>query len=142
MVIALVHKCLNVKFSVEIFLCKTCQLEMILYASFQKYHLHIFFFGFSINDKPFTISFVYNIFRPPNFKCTNMKCHKHESSCTSYCNVSCTLFSLFELHTLSTLLYVVNAMSNFTYFSLQTISIVFFFLVGFNVNKNIMLLVI
>jgi hypothetical protein len=38
---ALVHKCLNLQFPMEIFLYKTCQLEIILYASFQKCGLHI-----------------------------------------------------------------------------------------------------
>jgi hypothetical protein len=107
-------------------------------------------FGFSINDKPFTISFVGRSFRPPNFKCQNLKFHSPESSRTSYWNATCifallspflilcVLFYLLELCALS----AVNAMSNYGSFSLPTNSTMFFFLVGFNVNGNILLLVI
>jgi hypothetical protein len=52
--------------------------------------------------------------------------------------VSRELFSSLELCALS----AINVVSNYTFFPLPTTSVVFLFLVGFNVNGNIMLLVI
>jgi hypothetical protein len=106
--------------------------------------------GFSINNKPFTIYFVRSSFKPPKFKCPNIKCYNQELSCISDWNVAFistpfspfliprALFSSLELHTL----YVVNEMPNCTLFLLPTDNVVFFFLVGFNVSQKIMLLVI
>jgi hypothetical protein len=117
---------------------------------FPKMQLSYILYVFLINEKPFTMSFVCSSFRPPKFKCPNMKFHSQESSCTSDWNVSCifapfspflilcALFYSLELHALS----VVNAMSNCAPFSLPIACVVFLFLVGFNVNGNILLLVI
>ena len=106
--------------------------------------------SFSINCKPFTISFVCSGFKPPKLKCPNLKCHNQESSCILDWNVPFisipfylflilhTLFSSLELHTLST----INAVYDCASYALPTNRIVFFFLVGFYVKGNIFLLVI
>jgi len=87
-------------------------------------------FCFSINGKPFTISFVSNNFNPPKFKFQNMKFRSHESSCTSDWNVSYNLvplssffltlhgltFPSLQLRTLPCFLSSLNAMSDCAYF--------------------------
>ena len=107
-------------------------------------------YGFSISGKSFTIYFVCSSFIPPNFICTHMKFHIQESFFVSNWNVAFisvpfspfliphTLFYSLELRTL----YVVNAVSNYTLFPISTIYVLFFLLTLFNVNGNILLLVI
>jgi hypothetical protein len=145
----LVHKFLNVQFSVELLIYKTCQLEMIFDLACQICNIHISFLVFQSMEKllPFLLC---SSFRPLKFKCPNLKFHSEESSCISYWNdafivaphspflVQHKLFSSLELHALS----VVNAVSNYALSPLPSTSIVFLFLDGFNVNRNIILLVI
>jgi hypothetical protein len=46
MQLALAHKCLNIQFSMDLFLYMTFQLEMIIYVSFQICNLQILFLFF------------------------------------------------------------------------------------------------
>ena len=139
MVFALLHRYFNVQFPRD-FPLHDFPIQNDSLCFFPRIHISHIISIFLINGNRFTTSFICKKFRPPKFKCPNLKCHSHESSCTldqntaynsglpsfSFLELRALTFSSFEQPTLASSLYALNEVSECTYFFSQITCVVFF----------------